>query len=46
MTKEELEEFLREQNEYTILKFAQRIDKMQRLKEVEEQIQKRKEIIE
>ena len=43
MSREELESFLREQNLYTMLKFAERFDKMKRLKEVEGEIQKLKE---
>lgn len=38
----ELEAFLEEQNQYTLQKFIERYDKMQRLKELEEQIMQKK----
>ena len=40
--KSEFETFLSEQNQYTIAKFAERHEKMLRLKEIEKQLQEKK----
>ena len=42
LTKEELETFLEEENQYTIQKFAERYHKIQRLEELEKQIREKK----
>jgi hypothetical protein len=42
LSKRDLELFLEEHNQYTLQKFADRYDKMQRLKELEEQIIQKK----
>jgi hypothetical protein len=42
MKKDELEALLKEQNEYSLEKFADRFEKMQRLKELDEELAKKK----
>ena len=42
MSQEELEDFLEEENQYTIQKFYERYNKLQRLEELEEQIREKK----
>ncbi len=44
MSRDELETFLEEENQYTIQKFAERYHKIQRLEELEKQILERKKL--
>ena len=46
MTRDELETFLDEENQYTIQKFADRYDQIQRLEELEKQILEKKMLAE
>ena len=42
MSKQELEDFLEEENQYSIQKFYERYHKLQRLEELEKQIKEKK----
>lgn len=46
MSREELEVFLEEENQYTITKFAERYHKIQRLEEIEKQLSEKRAVAE
>lgn len=43
MSRREMEDFIKEQNQYTMMRFVERYEKIEKLKRIEEEILKKKQ---